>query len=129
MEVYVSTHIKRHQANLMLSDHYKNWSVSGRQSNSFPEEFALLRWDSLYRGRATDRLCISVKDNRTINILPSLNFSCFRKASNFEARVENSNATFNSRILGFDRIVNKDRELLEPGVYEYFYGEINFNGK
>ena len=107
----------------MLSDIYDKWSTSNRQSGSFPEEFALLRWDGLYRSRAIDRLHISAKQD---NVLPSFNLSCLKEVNNFEAVVENSNVTFKSRILGFERIIDRDNQKLDPGLYKYFHGDISF---
>jgi len=123
MEAFAETVIERQQAYLMLSDTYDKWGTSGRQSGFFPEEFALLRWDGLYRSRAIDRLHISAKQD---NILPSFNLSCLKEANNFEAVVENSNVTFKSRILGFERIIDRDNQKLEPGLYKYFHGDISF---
>lgn len=126
MEVFASTFIERQQAYLMLSDDYSNWSVSGGQSGLFQEEFALLRWDSLYRERGVDKLYAGAEWDSTVNILPRLNFSCLKEVKNFEAKVENSNVAFSSRILGFERLIGKDNQMLEPGVYKYFHGVISF---
>jgi ABC-type polysaccharide/polyol phosphate transport system ATPase subunit len=129
MKVHAPVWVKRQHANIMISDHYSSWSVSGGGSNLFPEEFALTQWDNLYRQKAADGLYISAGDTQPMSILPGINFSCLKEAHNLEAVIENSNVTFKSRILGFDRIVDKDKTLLEPGTYGYFYGKMSFSGK
>jgi len=122
MEVFASTIIERQQVNLMVSDDYCQWSASSRQSGIFPEEFALLQWDKLYREKGADRLYINPKNNNII--LPSLRFSCLWEVNDFEAVVENSNLTYTSRILEFERIIAKGNEAINAGVYKHFYGKV-----
>ena len=122
MEVFAQTTIERQQVNFMVSDNYYQWSASSQHSGIFPNEFTLLQWDKLYREKGVDRLYISPKNKSTV--LPNLRFSCLLKANEFEAIVENSNLTYTSRILEFERIIGKGNGVINPGVYKYFYGKI-----
>lgn len=127
MKVHAPVRIERQHANLMVSDSYKSWDAFGRHSGIFAEDLGVTQWDNLYREKAADRLRISAEDNRPAGIFPGVNISCLKEGDNFEAIVENSNTTFKSRVLGFERIIDEDKVLLKSGVYKYFYGEINFN--
>jgi ABC-type polysaccharide/polyol phosphate transport system ATPase subunit len=129
MDVSGSVAIDRQHAKLMISQGYKNWDINGKDTGSFPDEFALAKWDTLYGKTAFDRLSINARGIHPGDNLPRVSFSCLKDGGFFEAVVENSNTTFKSRVLGFDRIINNNERPIRPGVYRYFYGEINLYGE
>ncbi len=125
MEVFASMLIERQLSYLMLSDKYRDWGAAGGRAGFFPEEFSLLRWEDIYRQRGCDRLCAGTRDNNAVSAQPGVNFLCAQEVSNFEAIIENSNTTFSSRILGFEKIICRGNHMFRPGLYKYFHGEIS----
>lgn len=126
MEVFAPTRITRQQAYLMLSDRYAGWGSSDGRRGGFLKEFSLWGWDILYKERNVDKLNITTNNSGDNDNFPDLIFSCIRESDSFEARIENSNITFNSRIIGFEKVTEGGGELFNPGVYRYFYGGISF---
>ncbi|MGE5197492.1 MAG: ABC transporter ATP-binding protein [Deltaproteobacteria bacterium] len=120
MEVFAAVTVERQQAYLMLSDSYHDWASSIGKSGFFPQDFMSLRWDNLYRENAAAEISASAKDA----ILPKVSFGCISKEGKFEALIENSNSTFKSRALGFERTDQDKKWCLQPGMHRYFQGSI-----
>lgn len=126
MEVFETFLVQRQQTCLMLTENYSHWSSGGKESEPFPREFTVLRWDTFCRQKDVDKLEVSAGGDETKKVLPALNFSCTKEADDFEAMVENSNSTYSSRILGFEKRRSGGNEEIHSGVYRYFHGKIEF---
>ncbi|MFA5090202.1 MAG: ABC transporter ATP-binding protein [Candidatus Omnitrophota bacterium] len=125
MEIFESTTIIKQQANIMLSGIYNHWRAADNMSGSFPDSYAVSRWDILYARDEIDRLSAGIKQQgQGADILPGLSFSCFSGPGGITATVENTNRIFKSRKLGFESINATDKQKLAEGKYHYFHGEI-----
>jgi hypothetical protein len=128
MEVFSPTIIQRQQSYIMLSERYSDWDGIDGISGFFPEEFSILQWEGLYRKKDVNNLQVRQKDNFSAGTLPSLSFlcSCDTNIEPYEARVENTNNLFSSRVLGFEQTRESNNQVMGAGFYRYFNGEIAF---
>ncbi len=121
MEAFAPVRIEKQQSMLMLQEVYNAWKASDEELSLFPGEFSLSGWDTLYRKKGTSR--ISVSADGSAFRYPGVSLLCFDGKGGSEAIVQNSNASFRSRVLGFENTIQAN-SIIEPGVYNYFKGAI-----
>ncbi|MBU1997950.1 MAG: ABC transporter ATP-binding protein [Candidatus Omnitrophota bacterium] len=124
MEVLETVNIAKQQAFFMASAQYESWSVADQEKQLFPEEFDLSEWKNLYRNKEIRRLNIYSEAPSVISSFPTFGFVSSQKENNFDAIVENANSIYKSRVIGFERTLDCQR--IEPGLYKYFQGAIEF---
>jgi len=122
MQVHSRVRISRRQAKLMLLGEFVRWRCGrGKAAGVFPEGHPPSSWEMLYKD--ADNLCVGAENNCS-----GVEFAFLAGKENvFFSVIENSNALFKSRVIGFENAAAScEGEIIEPGVYNYFEGRVSF---
>ena len=128
MEVFESVSIVKEQANIMLSDKYKEWETQSGQSGLLPEKFRENvndDWDTICSAKAGDSF-IGIKGfNDQGTDFPSVTFDCRSQNEEYKVNIINSNPFYKGRVLQCLKENNGKSSNYLPGKYHYFSGKIS----
>lgn len=113
------------QANLMLSNKYREWFTGKYTNGNFPEKFKVDCWDRLWCGDMTSsagvRKCKLKKNILNRKFLPTVVFGCSTDSHVRHCVIENTDNLFQGRILQYELYSQSTNDLLEK---RYFEGQI-----